>query len=200
MSKHYYLLRPKPGGTDRIKEFLERNICAIGWSNIGDIRKIKKSDTDEKLMEDYRIAVLKAYSDWKEKQAWRIVSSATSINTFVNIMKKEDILIMPVEDTIYFAKITGDYYFEEKNQQEDYANQRTVSFLKKVKRENLPEKLKNALKVRYIIANFDDYQTEIEETIGRDEAKVELENFNKMEYEAITYPIRPGVYAKVQIP
>lgn len=194
MSRKYFLLRPKPGGSDRLEEFREKKFCAIGWSDIGDLKKIKKIENN--YIEPCKIAVEKAYPKW---QSWQIASAATALDTFVNLMEHDDILVIPDYDKIHFAKITGDYYFEEEHQKEDYANQRKIEFLKMVKRESLPERLKNALKVRYIIANFKDYKEEIETILNREE-EIGEENTVKLEYEIVTYPVRPGIYAKVQIP
>lgn len=105
MEKNYFLLRPKPNNINRIKEFLEKNIIAVGWSDSGDLTGVD---------------LKKIY----------LSVSYRSLNIFINEMKIGDIVIIPNGEKIYFAKIISEYFYDNSLAlEEDYSNQRKVKFI-----------------------------------------------------------------------
>lgn len=174
MEKNYFLLRPKPNNINRIKEFLEKNIIAVGWSDSGDLTGVDLKKIH--LSVSYR-----------------------SLNIFINEMKIGDIVIIPNGEKIYFAKIISEYFYDNSLAlEEDYSNQRKVKFIDERDRKSMPLEMKNILKTRHISVKLNKYG-ELIERILNNEYVEKLENSEKI-FTEIPIPIRNDVNAIIKIP
>lgn len=137
-----WLARAFPEGESRIKEFLQANIIAIGWKELGNM-KGKTKDT---------IA-----SELTAKGCGASNVTVGVINHFVNNMKVGDLCIIPDHDKIYIAQITNDYEYNPNKVDEGYPHQREVKFLNKntpFDRSELPEDLQKSLGAQNTIAQL----------------------------------------------
>ncbi|MCI6152648.1 hypothetical protein [Fusobacterium perfoetens] len=163
MNKNYFLLRPNPSQHNRMNEFLEQSIIAVGWSDSGNLK----------------------HCNLKEKYDGM---AHTNLNIFVNEMKEGDIVIIPNGDNIYFAQITSDYFYNDNIPlEDDYRNQRKVKFLDVKQRKDMPMEMRSILKTRHTSARLNKYSELIEKILKNEEIE---DNSNK--FETITLPLRPG--------
>lgn len=104
---------------------LEDKVIAVGWSQMGDLSKIK---ADRKsYYEEYE----KIYPN-KGKRA--ISGSAGQLYRFVNEAKIGDYIVYPTKFNrmINIGQIEGEYYFDEK--EPEYKQKRKVKWIKKIPR------------------------------------------------------------------
>lgn len=84
---------------------LERGKAFIGWSEVGDLSKLKNKDRIVERLE-------KVDSDWTRNQ---IANYASQLHQFVNIIRIGDLVAMPrkLTDGIAIGKVAGDYSYIE---------------------------------------------------------------------------------------
>jgi hypothetical protein len=143
MANQYWLLRAKANDKNRINDFLSNGIVGIGWNDTGNLKK--------KNIDEIKDIVAKVYS----LSGVALGSTYGIINTFVNKINTDDILLVPDENDIYFANVKSDYKFD--NNKTDYPHYREVEWCnnsKPIHRTDLPKELKNSLKVAKTIANL----------------------------------------------
>lgn len=203
--KNAWLIRPFPHGKERLAEFLEHGIVAIGWPKIGDLMGKSKGQLKEILSgPPYKYDGL------------RLGNAYASIDIFVNQMQKEDLLLIPNGDDIYFGEITGEYHYDSStdNDEDGYPHQREVKWLTTIpiSRQLLSKELRYSLKVHRATANLSHHYAEIDalshgrEFLASPEESVTLAapvnaaatgNPNMIE---ISYPLRPDCIVTARIP
>ncbi|MBU3179820.1 hypothetical protein [Clostridium psychrophilum] len=137
-----WLVRTNPENTNRMKEFLENNIIAIGWSNLLDLTDMSKSEILAELSKNN-------YSCSNVKLG--------VINHFVNNMKVDDLCIIPNGEKIYIAKVTSSYYYDAGKANDGYPHQRKVEFINKdnpISRASLPEATRKSLGAQNYVAHL----------------------------------------------
>lgn len=137
-----WLVRTNPENTNRINEFLENDIIAIGWSNLLDLTGMTKSKIVEELSKNN-------YSCSNVKLG--------VINHFVNNIQVDDLCIMPYGDKIYLAKVTSPYYYDVTKVSDGYPHQRKVEFINKdkpINRSSLPEAVRKSLGAQNYVAHL----------------------------------------------
>ena len=137
-----WLVRTNPENTDRLKEFLENDIIAIGWSNLLDLTNMSKSSITAELSKNN-------YSCSNVKLG--------VINHFVNNIQVGDLCIIPYGNKIYLAKVTSPYYYDETKVKDGYPHQRKVVFINKNKpimRDSLPEVVRKSLGAQNYVAHL----------------------------------------------
>ncbi|KAA8675282.1 hypothetical protein [Clostridium sp. HV4-5-A1G] len=137
-----WLTRVSPEGNNRINEFLQSGIIAIGWSKLGDMRNKDKNKISEELAKN-------GYNN----------SNVTVgvLNHFFNNMKVGDLCIIPDQSNIYLAQINSEYYFEPAKVKDKYPHQRKVKFINKnnpFNRNKLPESIRKSLGAQNTVANL----------------------------------------------
>lgn len=156
--KYAWIVRPYPHDYYRIKEFLNENIVAIGWPNIGDLANCK---TREQIKE----ALRKHYS-YSSPQS--LGQAAGNIYRFIYEMKTKSYVIVPDGQLIYFGIINDEYiYIKEKdNDEQGYCHQRPVKWLydkKAISRNLLTGRVYDSLKGQQTV--FTTYHEDIEDII-----------------------------------
>ena len=137
-----WLVRTNPENTNRIKEFLENDIIAIGWSNLLDLTSMPKSTILSELSRNN-------YSCSNVKIG--------VINHFVNNIQVDDLCIIPYGDKIYLAKVTSPYYYDATKVVDGYPHQRKVEFINKdkpISRASLPDAVRKSLGAQNYVAHL----------------------------------------------
>jgi len=112
-----WVVRPKPHHIDRMKEFLDRSIVAIGWIRLGPLDN-KKERLESQICVKY-----------PEKNSIARGNTLGQLDRFLNSMKVNDIVVTPDGKDIYVGIIKSDYYYEENC--EKYSHQRKVQWVNK---------------------------------------------------------------------
>ena len=120
-----WVVRPKPHGIDRMEEFLDKNIVAIGWPCIGDLSdRIRDSD------EATRDAIKKALDPYN--LSLRALGQAAGIIfRFVKGMEQDNYVVVPYWDNVYFGHVDSSYRYigAMDNIEDGYPHQRNVRWL-----------------------------------------------------------------------
>lgn len=146
--KNLWLVRANPEGTNRLQEFLQHSILAIGWPKIPDMTNQTKGDI--------RISLIQGTA-YTGKDANLKVGL---INHFVNNMEQGDWCLVPDSENIeniYLAEIAGDYYFKQENKKDGYPHQRKIKWLnnrKPLNRYELPEDIQTSLRTQLTVADL----------------------------------------------
>jgi hypothetical protein len=142
-----WMLRPYLGDQDRIEEFQNDDIVAIGWPLVGDLSGRSNEDFRSALEESYNL------------NGMALTSTLTAFDMFLNGMSVGDIVLLPHKDEVFIAKIESDYFFNDSVSDEDgYPHQRKVLWKNRLSRKELPMDLRSALKDRRVLASLATYE------------------------------------------
>ena len=121
--KKAWVVRPKPHDIDRMEEFLDRNIVAIGWPCIRILNDTIR-DTDEVTWDAIKEA-LRPYN-----LSPRVLGQAAGIIfRFVKGMEQDDYVVVPYGDNVYFGHVDSSYRYILDNKEDGYPHQRNVRWL-----------------------------------------------------------------------
>ena len=137
-----WLVRTNPEKTNRLKEFLDNDIIAIGWSNLLDLHDMPKSAIHTELSKNN-------YSCSNVKLG--------VINHFVNNIQIDDLCIIPYGDKVYLAKVISSYYYDATKVEDGYPHQRKVEFINKdnpISRARLPDAVRKSLGAQNYVAHL----------------------------------------------
>lgn len=182
-----WLLRGKPSGVDREKEFYENSFFATGWGNTGDLSGLSRDDIVDKLSNDmgYR-----SYSPRK------IGITSSVLNYIVNDIVLGDYTLMADDENIYLGIVNKNYEFcKEKNNDPSYPHTIGVEWVKVINRDDLSLNLRASLRAWQTIANLDKHTKEIKQLI---ENKVEKRKTIK--FITGSYPLRENLEIKYSLP
>lgn len=183
--KNAWLIRPVPHGINRVKEFKENGIIAVGWPCIGNLRG--KSREDLKL-----ILSQPPYS----LEGLALGNAYATIDIFVNQMEVGDLLLMPNGEDIYLGEVTSDYYMDSRvdTDAEGYSHQRTAKWLTNASRQDLSMNLRSSLKVHRTTANLSHHFDEIN-ALCKGKKLTIIPDFIE-----VKYPLRPDFEVSFKIP
>jgi restriction system protein len=110
----------KTGAADDL--FLKKNYVALGWSQMGDLSKLKAD------RETFKAKVVECWPDWKEG---RVRNSAGQTFRFVHEMKPGDFVVYPAKQTreVHIGKIEAPYKYDPQLEP-GYPNLRPTKWLK----------------------------------------------------------------------
>ena len=185
--KNAWLVRPYPCKIRRLDEFKEQNIIAVGWPNIGDLKGKSRQDIKEILSDaPYCLTGLE------------LGNAYATIDIFVNRMNIGDLVLIPDDDDIYFAEITGDYYMNASADNDDlgYPHQRKIEWLARTSRKNLSKQLRSSLKVHRTTADLSKHFDEIN---ALSKGQKYEENRDSLTI-PVSYPLRPDYVVSFNIP
>lgn len=155
-----WVVRPKPHPINRMKEFLDENIVAIGWPCIGDLSDCTTREAISKRLKSY-------YSSHSLRSLGQIVGI---IFRFVRKMEQGDYVVVPDGHNVYFGCVNSSYRYipEMDTEEEGYPHQRNVTWLhekRSLPRHLLQGRLWNALKARQTVfeIDYDDVRKIVEE-------------------------------------
>lgn len=184
-----WLVRPSPHGTNRLAEFLDNNIIAIGWPGINDLSDKTHEQLRTLLSEPpYKLSSLK------------LGNASATINIFVNHMNIDDLVLVPDGDDIHFCTIKSDYFFDPNYEQDGYPHQRKVEWLTSTQRTDLPMDLRMSLKVHRATANLSQHTDVINALAHGTTLPQDTPSNNKGSSVSVDYPLRPDVSIKITVP
>lgn len=191
-----WMLRAKPHGKNRISEFLEDNIIAIGWPQIGNLSKLGKDEIRKEIIsnEYYR----------NEYDTTRKLSMAVSqVQRFVIEMNIGDYVIVPDLEDIYIGIIASDYMYVENldNDNEGYPHQRKVEFKLHLTRDDLDQNLRDSLRATMTLANLSDHRNIVKDLVEKvDLIDSSVKESGEQDVFELKYPLKDGGSAYINIP
>lgn len=186
--KKAWLIRPFPHDIDRLSEFTSNDIIAIGWPEISTLAGKNKSNIKEILQ-----------NHPKKYSPHQLGVALATVDIFVNRISIGDLVVVPHEDDIYFAKVISDYFYESTKVNDGYPHQRSVEWLKDapISRNQLPDALRNSLRAPRTAADLSHHLGLIENIIEADTSEG-LESIS--DYMDVLYPLRADLDCTVTIP
>lgn len=135
-SREIWVVRPNPNGVNRMAEFIEEGIIAIGWPSLPNLQSLTRADIKEKLLES------------EKPVAKRSIQLQTGmVHRFAREMEEGDIVFIPNGDQISVARISGTYRYNIDQKNDGYPHQRSVTWIKKgISRQSLPSTIQAALR------------------------------------------------------
>lgn len=187
-----WMLRPKPHDINRMREFIDKSIVAIGWPELASLEGKGKSYLNSELPKHF-----------PNDTIVQIGIAAGTIDRFVNEIRVGDILIVPNDKDIYFCKVTSGYCYDmtKSSDTEGYPHQRKVQWIKgPVRREDIPESVRGSLRAPRTLADLSHHIDDILSYIGDEPSKLNDNNTEEDEYLVFDYPIRLDKVATIKIP
>jgi len=158
MEKQAWLIRPKPHGKERLKEFLETGFIAVGWPGIGDLTGMREGELRQVIMEKYG-------SD---------PSALAALKMMVYRMQPGDYVVVPHEGIVYFGRIASAYQYDmsKDNQEDGYPHQRKVDwFPLSIAREDLPLELQKSTRVVRVASELSQHINILDNIINNNKSK-----------------------------
>ena len=162
MSPTYWVVRPNPDRTDRMEEFPQQDLIAIGWPHL---------PTLDQLNEDQLFAKLQVSNPDATKRTLKMQQNM--IIRFCMQMKVGDLVVVPYGKLIYFARIVGDYRYSRQAIKDGYPHQRQVEWLLEKKgfpRLQLDTTLRGALRPQLALYSVEDYGPKIDQLLAREQS------------------------------
>lgn len=156
--RYAWIVRPYPHGFYRVKEFLTKNVVAIGWPSIGDLSKCEnRNDIKKKVSDHY---------NYSSPQS--LGQAAGNIYRFIFEINTQDYVIVPDGAMVYIGRIDSKYMFDPQldSEKEGYSHQRAVEWFydkKAIPRNLLTGRVYDSLKGQQTV--FSTYHDDIDEII-----------------------------------
>lgn len=184
-----WMVRPFPHDIDRLSEFKSNNIIAIGWPELTSLTGKHENELRE-MLRDHP-------NDYSPSQLG--VALAT-VDIVVNRMSKNDLVVLPYHEDIYFAKVTSDYFYEPNKVEDGYPHQRSIEWLRDgaaVSRDQLPNSLRNSLRAPRTATELSKHLSLVKNIV---EASSSEDLQSVSDYMDITYPLRTDLNCTITIP
>lgn len=141
--KKLFQIKSVPHGHDRIREFVQDQMIAIGWPGIGDLTNVGK--------EEIRIRLEKKYS----YKGQRLGTYLGVVNAFVNTMDVGDVVMFTRGEYVYIGEV-GEYRYvaQYDNDQFGMCHQRPFMLKKVLYRRDLNAEVQELLKNRGTVTQF----------------------------------------------
>lgn len=158
--RYAWIVRPYPHGIYRVKEFLTKNIVAIGWPRTGDLSVCKNRD-------DIKNRIL-AYNNNLSPQS--LGQAVGNIYRFIFELKENDYVLVPDGPVVYVGTVNSVYRYDPTTASEDegYPHQKEVLWLydkKAIPRNLLTGRVYDSLKGQQTV--FTTYHDDIEEIVKK---------------------------------
>lgn len=158
MTNKAWLIRPKPSGIDRLQEFLDEQMIAVGWPGLGDLTGTREYELKLKLRQEYADNA----------------SALSALKMIVYRMSPGDFVLVPQENSIFFGEIVSNYIYEERHDEitTGFPHQRRVEWFDLVlSRDELPTDLQKSTRVVRTAAELTKHIHLIEELLSTHQAK-----------------------------
>ena len=145
-SSNAWVVRPKPGNENRIEEFRDGTLVAIGWLSDQDLSSADKDEIRDRLDQRH---------DWN---AYKLGQATGQVHRFVNKMEEGDFVVVPSGGNVYLGTIQSDYQYISSPIADGLAHQREVDWEfdgGAITRSSLPGKLQDSLKGRLTVFSVD---------------------------------------------
>jgi predicted Mrr-cat superfamily restriction endonuclease len=104
VSKNLWVIRPEPNYINRLAEFLDKGIVAIGWPRVGDLGV----GLDREAL-GHRLS--QAYAHYRDVQKSDLAVAAGILDRFVNQIQDGDFVLVPQGGEVYAGQTEGGYIF-----------------------------------------------------------------------------------------
>lgn len=138
-----FQIKTKPHGIERFNEFISENFICIGWPGIGNLQHENKDEIRTRLENRYNII------------GHKLGNALGQVNTFVNTMKKDDVVLIGEREWAYIG-IVGDYKYEQcfDNDIDGMCHRRTVEWINKILIKDLNSSIQKLLSNRNTICQY----------------------------------------------
>lgn len=187
-----WLLRPSPSGKNRLAEFKQDNIIAIGWPDVGNL-----SGKNHDQIKSSLAAPPYEYTSIK------LGTVSAMLDIFVNRMNVDDLVLVPDGNDINFFIVQSEYFFDTQHANKDtseYPHQRTISWLSSKQRKNLPIELRKSLKIPHTTADLSKHYDVIKALAYDEDLPQQSSETEEESTVSVDYPIRPNLNISLRIP
>ena len=136
-----WVIRPYPHQNFRMQEFVQKQIIAVGWPNIGDLTALPPAEIEARLRKEYP----------ERSDRWRFNATGTLLR-FLSEMAVTDLVIVAPRQkdspNVSLARLVGLYRFDPRTDGHvfGYPHHRPVKWLRHdVPRQTLPRKVLTSL-------------------------------------------------------
>ncbi|MBJ8133713.1 hypothetical protein [Bacillus cereus group sp. N3] len=139
-----FQIKTKPHGNERLNDFVQRELIAIGWPGIGDLNGISKEELRKRLENEYSY-----------KNSRSLGNDLGNVWSFYNTMNDGDIVMFQGHvDNVYIVKVGPYKYVAKYDNAIGMAHQRDFELLKVMKKHELNPKVQELLRNRSSITMF----------------------------------------------
>ena len=153
-----FQMKTKPHDIQRFRQFIEEDFVCIGWPGIGNLQGVDKDEIRDRLANKY------GYTGHK------LGNALGQVNTFVNTMKKGDIVLITEKNWAYVG-IVGEYAYEQQydNDDDGMCHRRSVEWSDKVQINSFESSVQRLLSNRNTICQYPDSVEEsgIDKILGK---------------------------------
>jgi restriction system protein len=126
MARNLWVIRPEPNFINRMSDFLENSMVAIGWPGVGDLGVgLTRQELADRLCA--------TYEHYLNEQKTDLPVASGILDRFVNRVKIGDYFLVPDGEKVYVCEVTGDYSFHSElntnSPEAGYPHWRTVKYL-----------------------------------------------------------------------
>ena len=141
-----WAVRPNPCYVNRVREFLEQGMVAIGWPGMGDLSGADRAELRRRL----------APQPYVKGDSRAIGRQSGELDRFVNQMQIGDLVVVPNGGEIYVAEIASGYIYhpEHERPNDGYSHWRMVRYFNggaPRRRDDLETELRAALKTQIAV-------------------------------------------------
>lgn len=183
-----WLLRPSPSGKNRISEFKQDSIIAIGWPDVGNL-----SGKNHDQIKSSLAAPPYEYTSIK------LGTVSAMLDIFINRMNVDDLVLVPDGDDIHFCIVQSDYFFDTHHASE-YPHQRKIEWLSSTQRKALPIELRKSLKIPHTTTDLSKHYDVIKALAYEEDLPQESTEPEEESTVSVDYPIRPNLNVTINIP
>lgn len=159
MNKNIWVVRPKPHGINRVKEFMKEDVIAIGFPEIPDLSSLNKEEIQEIVEQKDSIA----------KDSRKAALHAGILFRFAHQIEPGDLVVVPDDENVHIAEVDGSYKYVEEKKDENYPHQRRVEWLKKdLARHEMPDELQGSLRSQLTLYSLDKYSDQVFEWLNKE--------------------------------
>ncbi|MBS0955443.1 hypothetical protein [Lactiplantibacillus plantarum] len=151
--RNFYRIRPYPGKHDQFDYFNQHNLIALGWSKIGDVHNLDRSQIIDRLQFEYA-------STYKNKTR----ASGLTAGYFLKLMSMEagDVVLIPYDNQIVkLVEVTSPYQFVPELVVQDMAHVVSTKTITQLFSKELATDLLAAVNSRVTLISLNKYKLQI---------------------------------------
>jgi predicted Mrr-cat superfamily restriction endonuclease len=143
MKMDIFQIKTKPHGIERVREFIDEKYVCIGWPGIGNLEQANKDEIRCRIQSFYKIS------------GHKLGNSLGQVNTFVNTMKKGDVVFITHKDRAHIG-IVGDYKYQQQfdNDKDGMCHRRSVEWINNILICDLESSIQRLLSNRNTICQY----------------------------------------------
>lgn len=140
-----FQIKTKPHGNERIREFIDEEFICIGWPGLQNLDQVSKDEIRNRLGKVYNVS------------GHKLGNCLGQVNTFVNTMKKSDIVLITEKDWTYIGIIGAyEYHQQYDNDKDGMCHRRTVEWINRILTSELESSIQKLVSNRNTICEYPD--------------------------------------------